>query len=43
MSVSTVVQLLRGQPGEEGAPGAPGEGLQSDPGDFTLIFDNGLI
>lgn len=43
LSASAVVQLLRGPPGNEGEPGPPGEGIQSDPGDFTLIFENGLI
>lgn len=31
-----------GQAGPPGPPGIPGDGA-TDPGDLTLIFDNGLI
>lgn len=29
--------------GVQGPPGPPGDGVQTDPGDFTLIFENQLI
>lgn len=32
-----------GPEGPEGPPGPPGEGVQADPGDFTLLFENQLI
>lgn len=31
-----------GERGPQGLPGIPGDGA-TDPGDLTLIFDNGLI
>lgn len=32
-----------GLTGRTGLQGQPGAGIQDDPGDFTLIFDNHLI
>lgn len=32
-----------GPRGYPGPPGPPGEGIQDDPGDFTLLFENRLI
>lgn len=40
--VPTIAAIV-GPPGREGAPGAPGDSVMTDPGDLTLIFDNRLI
>ena len=39
----SIVRGPQGDPGPPGAQGPPGDSVQSDPGDFTLIFENQLI
>lgn len=48
VSPSLDVQLqlapfVLGDPGPPGPPGPQGDGVQADPGDFTLLFENQLV
>ena len=43
LQAAPIVQLSLTTAGVQGPVGPAGDGVQADPGDFTLIFENQLI
>ncbi len=43
LTIAALPQLVMHPSGMQGPPGPQGIGVQDDPGDFTLLFDNQLI